>query len=421
MRKPVLLGILVCFFSLLAHAEVWTVQSVPNTKLQDARNYISDPDGLLDVQSQSEINSLLAQVDSSTTAEVFVVALKSVGDQITYKQFATELFNAWGIGKASKDNGLLILLVEDQKHVTFETGYGLEGVLPDAICKRIIENEIRPFMREGKYGAGILAGVRGAVTVLSDPKVAEEIRVDQEAERAAEQAVFKTKIYNILLGYLALSFIVMLVSFRSTSKKLKATEKEDPYSSYKTLSTAKSGYGVLTVLFPITMIFFFLWFNRKIKGFRKKPRLCPECGKSLSLMSEQQEDLYLSIGQQSEESVGSIDYDAWVCMDCGHRSFLPYTKTFTNYKACPSCGYKTFAQSSDRITLAPTPFSSGEGTKVYSCANCHHEVKKRYTIPMIIIVPTRGGRGGGFGGGGFGGGGSFGGGSSGGGGASGGW
>jgi Beta-propeller domains of methanol dehydrogenase type len=420
MRKQVILGLMFCFCSLLVHAEVWTVQTVPNTRLQDATSYTSNPDGLIDVQSQTEMNRVLGQVEKNLTAEVFVVALKSTGD-VPIKQFATELFNEWGIGKKSKDNGLLILMVEDQGKVTFETGYGMEGVLPDAICMRIIQKDIIPFMRENKYGAGLLAGVNGVVKILSDPKAAEEIQVDIQAEQAAEQAQLKAKIINILLVYLLLSIVVMILCARGAGKKVKDVSDQDPYSAYKILSSSKGGYGFLTVLFPLTMIFFYLWYIRKIKGFRKKPRLCPDCGKPLTLMTEQQEDAYLNSGQQAEEQVGSIDYDAWVCMDCGHRSFLAYNKSFTNYKTCPNCGFKTFAQQSDKILLAPTPLSCGEGVKIYTCANCRHEVRKRYTIPMIVIIPARGGRGGFGGGSGFGGGGSFGGGSSGGGGATGSW
>ncbi|MDD4922060.1 MAG: TPM domain-containing protein [Bacteroidales bacterium] len=418
MKKSAILGLLLCFCSFLVQAEVWTVQTVPNTKLQDAGSYISNPDGLVDAQSQSDINNILAQVERDNTAEIFVVVLKSTGD-VPFKQFATELFNEWNIGKKSKDNGLLILMVEDQHHVTFETGYGMEGVLPDAICMRIIQNDILPFMREGKYGEGLLSGVKGVVKVLSDPNAAKEIQVDMQVEKAAEQAALKSKLFNILLIYLILSIVVLILSARSASKKMLPTDKQDPYSTYKNLSTSKAGYGMLTALFPLTMILFYLWYRRKLHLYRRVPRLCPVCGKHLSLMTEQQEDVYLSTGQQAEETVGSIDYDAWVCMDCGHRLFLPYAKTFTNYKTCPGCGYKTFAQTSDRITLIPTPLSCGEGMKIYSCANCHHELRKRYTIPMIVVVPVRGGGSGG--GGGFGGGGSFGGGSSGGGGASGGW
>ena len=419
MRKPVIFGLLFCFCGLMAFAETWTVQSVPNTRLQDAGSHTSNPDGLIDAQSQTEIDRILAQTQNNLTADIFVVALQSTGDVPT-KQFATELFNEWHIGHAEKDNGLLILMVEDQGLVTIEPGYGMEGVLPDAICMRIIQKNIVPLMREGKYGEGLLAGVQAVVKVISDPKAAEEIKADMQTEKAAEQARLKAKWGNILMVYLLLSILVLIFSSYSSSKKIKALGDQEPYSAYKALSTSKGGYGFLAVIFPLTMIFFYVWYNRKLRKYRRMPRLCPDCGKPLNLMTEKQEDVYLSTGQQAEEMVGSIDYDAWVCLECGHRLFLPYAKSFTNYKTCPNCGFKTFAQESDKILLAPTPLSCGEGVKIYSCANCHHELRKRYTIPMVVVVPMNSGRGG-FGGGGLGGGGSFGGGMSGGGGATGGW
>jgi uncharacterized protein len=141
-------------------------------------------------------------------------------------------------------------------------------------------------------------------------------------------------------------------------------------------------------------------------------------------LNEKQEDAYLSPGQQAEEMVGSVDYDAWICLECSKREILPYNKAFTHYKSCPSCGYKTYAQVSDRIIVPPTPISVGKGDRVHQCSHCQHELRSSYVIPMIIIASGNrrrgGGFGGGFGGGGFGGG-SFGGGMSGGGGATGGW
>jgi uncharacterized protein len=420
MRKPVILGILLCFCSLLIHAEVWTVESVPNTKIQDARAYISNPDGLIDAQSQVEINRQLAQAENNLTVEIFVVALKSIGD-VPMNEFATELFNKWGIGKKSKSNGLLILFVDSQRKVTFETGEGMEGVLPDAICKRIIHNNITPFMRQGKYGEGLLSGIKSVMSVLSDPKAAAEVKVDMNTEKSGKAESLRSSLLSVVLIYLLLSIAVLVLSSHMIRKKIKQSTKQDPYSIYKILVTSKTGYGILAVLFPLTMIIFYVFYSGKIKSYRKMPRLCPECGKPLTLMTEQQEDAYLNHGQQEEEIVGSVDYDAWICLDCGYHLFLPYASTFTRYQTCPACGYKTFAQTNERILFAPTPLSCGEGERIYSCANCNHEVHERYTIPMIVVIPARGGNdNSGFGGGDFGGG-SFGGGMSGGGGASDGW
>jgi len=408
------------------HAAVWTVSTVPNTQQSDAKVFTSDPDDLIDPASQSEIDRLLYNAKQQLSAEIFVVALESTGD-VNLKSFATELFNytdnanpskSWHIGNKEKDNGLLILLVLDQKKVTMETGYGLEGVLPDAICSRIIDNNMVPLMKEGQYGPGLLAGVQAVLKVLSDPAAAAEIYADPAVQRKAQWEQKKAMLLNVFIGYLILTLIVLIFSIQSTSKKLKAVAGMEPYEAYKVLNTAVTSYQILAFLFPLTMVAFLLFYKKKASSFRKKPRACPQCSKPLVLMSEKQEDAYLTAGQQSEEMVGSVDYDAWVCLDCGHRSFLSYTKAFTRYQPCPKCHFKTYAQTSDRIVSSPTPISAGQGVHVFTCANCGHEALKYYTIPMIIILPSsRGGGGGGFGGGG----GGFGGGSSGGGGATGGW
>lgn len=418
LKMVVLMTFLVLSLSAL-HAEAWTVANVPNTKLNDAHACTSDPDDLIDAAHQAEIDRLLFNAQQQLSAEIFVVALQSTGD-IDLKSFATELFNAWGIGKKGKDNGLLILLVLDQKKVTMETGYGMEGVLPDAICFRIIDNDMVPLMKEGQIGAGMLAGVQGVLKVLSDPAVAAEIYADPAIQQNAERVQKMQQLQTLLIGYLVLTLLVLILSIRSASKKTKSVAGMEPYEAYKTLNSSITTYQILAFFFPLTMVAFLLFYKRNAVSFRKKPRSCPECGKPLVLMSEKQEDAYLNAGQQTEEMVGSVDYDAWVCMDCGHRSFLSYTKAFTRYQPCPKCRFKTYAQTSDRIVSAPTPISAGQGVHVFTCANCGHEALKYYTIPMIIILPSNrgGGGGGGFGGGG---GGSFGGGSSGGGGATGGW
>ena len=97
--------------------------------------------------------------------EVTVVALPSIGEDIP-AEFAHKHFEHWGIGKKADDNGLLILLVLDQRKVTFATGYGLEGVLPDALCFRIQQNEMVPWFRKNDFDRGITEGVRAVTLVL---------------------------------------------------------------------------------------------------------------------------------------------------------------------------------------------------------------------------------------------------------------
>lgn len=145
---------------LTARAAGHTVSSVPNARLVDASNHVSNPDGILAPQDVALINVALRDLEEKTGIEVAVVALDGI-DGSDARAFATDLFNAWGIGKKGKDNGLLIQLVTEpsQRSVVFETGYGIEGALPDALCYRIQQRHMLPHMKAGDYSAGMREGV----------------------------------------------------------------------------------------------------------------------------------------------------------------------------------------------------------------------------------------------------------------------
>ena len=140
----------------------WTVRTVPNTRLQGNDIHVSDPDGYLSDSTESYINTALSAIRDR--ADVFVVTLYSIGDEEP-KYFATGLFNYWGIGDAETDNGVLLLFVEDQRALEFETGYGAEETLTDARCQRIFVNSIVPYFREGDYEGGLCAGIADIVEV----------------------------------------------------------------------------------------------------------------------------------------------------------------------------------------------------------------------------------------------------------------
>ncbi len=141
-------------------AAEYTVETIPNIRLTDRTNHVSNPDGILSAEDITKINRYLNALEDSTGIEVAVVAVESIGDNDA-RMFATDLFQHWGIGKSADDNGLLIQLVTEpsQRSVVFETGYGLEGVLPDAVCYRLQQRYMVPDMRNGDFSSGMLKGV----------------------------------------------------------------------------------------------------------------------------------------------------------------------------------------------------------------------------------------------------------------------
>ena len=169
----------IALFSLNAQNS-WSLDQVPNTRLQSNYIHVSDPDNYLSDEAEMRINTALSAIRD--TADVFLVCLNSIGYDDP-QSFRTSLFNKWGIGDKGKDNGLLLLFVEDQHAFEFETGYGIEAILPDAKCFEIFQHTIKPYFREGDYEGGMYAGVLdivdvfggtvpdGLITVLPDDEI----------------------------------------------------------------------------------------------------------------------------------------------------------------------------------------------------------------------------------------------------------
>lgn len=152
--------------SIWAQSEkAYTIQSVPNTYAMDRRMHVSDPDGLLALDYASEINRILTTLEDSTGIQSMVVMLTSIGNEDIF-EFSHNLFRHWGIGSTKRNEGLLIVYVADQRKIRITTGYGLEGILPDAICKRIQAQYMLPHFRNGDTNSGMLEGVRAVVSVL---------------------------------------------------------------------------------------------------------------------------------------------------------------------------------------------------------------------------------------------------------------
>lgn len=159
--------LLVGFASSIFAAKDYSIETIPNVRLSNRLNHVSNPDGIITPDDAARINQLLNVVEDSLGIEVAVVAVNSIGDQDA-RMFATDLFKHWGLGQKSKDNGLLIQLVTEpsQRSVVFETGYGIEGVLPDAICYRLQQRYMMPDLKAGNYSAGMLKGVMAVTKYL---------------------------------------------------------------------------------------------------------------------------------------------------------------------------------------------------------------------------------------------------------------
>lgn len=150
--------LLVCLCAWLpAAAHPYTVEQIENVQSADRTRFTSNPDGILSQAAVARIDSICYGLRQRGAAQVAVVAVDAIagGDPFT---FAYELFSKWGVGRREDSNGVGILLVREQREIRFVTGRGVEGVLPDALCKRIQTNYMLPAFREGDYDRGMVRG-----------------------------------------------------------------------------------------------------------------------------------------------------------------------------------------------------------------------------------------------------------------------
>jgi uncharacterized protein len=391
MRK--FICILFILFCVILNAQKIVVSQVYNPKKDGQNCFVSDVDCILSSSVRADLNSICLRLEQETGVEFAIVIVPSIQGDDEYT-FAYDLFNSWHIGKEGKNNGLLWLYVVDIRAMKFETGYGLEGLLPDAYLNSLLDEDVFPLMRKGEVDKAYTMVLNQLYDRLTTEDALEELLLESETPRII--------IGELLAFYFTFAFLVLIllaiICYRQTQNLICENNV-----LYCRLSNLVFGSKVLAFIFPLPILFFYWYILKQQRLLRTRPMVCSHCGGSMRLLSEADEDRYLNFKQQAEERVKSIDYDVWKCNVCDNYKVLPYEKMMTKYQVCPQCGAKTYSLVSDRIIFPATSLTTGRGEKVHECANCHCRKKIPYVIPIIVV--SRGGNcGGGFSKGSFGGG-----------------
>lgn len=136
----------------------------------DYVGYVNDFAGVM--TDPAAVENQIAQFEAETSNEIAVVTIDSL-EGVPIEEYAVELFEQWGIGKADKDNGVLLLAAIEDRQMRIEVGYGLEGALTDSVAGSIIRQEITPPFKDGNYQVGIEQGVQAIIEATKGEYVAE--------------------------------------------------------------------------------------------------------------------------------------------------------------------------------------------------------------------------------------------------------
>lgn len=331
----------------MVSAQTVTIQAIPNPR---PGGWSVDLTGQVAVAGLDSINRLAGDAARQLDGELAVVVVESIGGADP-RTFATELFNTWGIGTAERDNGILIFVALGDRAAELILGDGIDDAPQVTMANQIMQQLMVPRLRQGDVTNAVLLGAQASVERILRPLRPEVAfqpigNVPLESEGAAPP------------------------------RPLQALPSENSTSG---------GPGPLAILGLLAGGTGALFGAGRYRRYRS--RNCA-CGAPRQRLGEAADDAYLDSSEQAEESVGSVDYDVWLCPQCGDADKLRYSTVFTRYSTCPRCQARTRNKISRTVREA-TYASGGLVELTERCAHCNH--RKTYFRTTAQLTHTSSG------------------------------
>ncbi|GAA4356748.1 hypothetical protein GCM10023185_20840 [Hymenobacter saemangeumensis] len=168
---------------------------------------VNDLAGLMQAGEADALERKLVAYNDSTSSQIAVVTVPSMGgDEIA--SYAQRLYQSWGIGQAGKNNGILVLVAKEERTARIQTGYGLEGAVPDAIAKRIISNTLVPAFQQGQYYGGLDRATDQLIALAKGEYKVDPKDVVGGRSRASRDSSGSGWTFWLIIGVLVLFFIL---------------------------------------------------------------------------------------------------------------------------------------------------------------------------------------------------------------------
>lgn len=298
--------------------------------------YVNDFADLIDPETEAHITEMLREVRQQRGVEMTVVTIASrtdYGPSDNLRDFATGLFNTWGVGDPTRNDGILILVAAADREMRIALGSGYPPTFDDRM-QAVVDHYFLPWFREGDYAAGISAGTaetirRSALDYVDPPPGTQPGAPDFDSTPA-------------WLIWLLSAFGGVIV-------------------------IGSGGFGIRQL-------------NRR--RLRNRPPACQKCGRIMQRLEEDEDDTHLSPGQRAEEKLASVDYDVWFCPSDGTTIVKSYPSFWRSRPLCPECGFHTLTRTRHTI-LSATKSRTGKAEIILDCTHCDHHFTRIETIPML--------------------------------------
>ncbi|WP_414620334.1 TPM domain-containing protein [Calothrix sp. CCY 0018] len=347
-----------------------TVNEVPNPRQQNS-GWVTDMVDMLSPQAETQLNQMISELEKENGTEIAVVTVPTTKPSSTPKAFTTELFNTWGIGKKGQNNGILFLVTKGDRRTEIETGYGIEGILPDAKVGSIIRTQVTPQFKKGNFEAGIIAGTKSLIKELGADAVKPQTAVNSQppASKVNPQppiAQINPPVENtntnpliylllILIGLPVWKFVGLPLAKYISSCFVHLT-KDD---------LSPSGTTRRRFYFP-------------------RKAYCEQCSKPMQQVEAIEIESYLKQPQKVAQRLGSNKFKGWRCSDCAldnmHLLIYEFSGKASN---CPTCDELTVTKIRTEVISQATEYSSGTRRTWKECQCCNYATTTDETIPKL--------------------------------------
>jgi uncharacterized protein len=155
--------------TLLSSLLLATALAVAQVGVPPLKARVTDLTGTLNAQQRGALEQTLAEFESRKGSQIAVLLVPTTQPETPFA-YGVRVFDSWKLGRKGVDDGVLLLVAKDDRRVWIVTGRGVEGVLPDAIVRRIVEEDITPRFKQGDFYGGIRAGADRMMRLIEGEK-----------------------------------------------------------------------------------------------------------------------------------------------------------------------------------------------------------------------------------------------------------
>lgn len=211
-RNKNLLGILVLILGIFT----FTIsgcdisEKIPIPTVEDGV-YVYDDGNIIDDDVETTINNMLVELEEKTEVEFAVITVEDLRG-LEIEEYANNLFNTLGIGKKGEDNGLLLLISQPDERVRIEIGRGLEGLLNDAKCGRILDDYFVPYRENDEYTKGTELTVEATLNVLADEYDVQIQGLDEDLQVEEEEEEISGGFFIAIVIILVIIIVIIIIA-----------------------------------------------------------------------------------------------------------------------------------------------------------------------------------------------------------------